>query len=165
MKAFGLARIGRDAEIRHTAGGDAVASLSLAFTYGRKGEDGKRPTQWVDASIWGKRAESLAQYLTKGSLVAVTLEDVAIQTFNKSDGSVGTKLAGRVIDIELAGGNQSAAAPAAPPPPPRPTPRPTAPPAGSGFDDFESDDIPFITASECFDMTTSKSRRMNRTDF
>ena len=79
MKAFGLARIGRDVEIRHTAGGDAVASLSLAFTYGRKGEDGKRPTQWVDASIWGKRAEALAQYLTKGSLVAVTLEDVAVQ--------------------------------------------------------------------------------------
>ena len=76
MKAFGLARIGRDAEIRHTAGGDAVASLSLAFTYGRKGEDGKRPTQWVDASLWGKRAEALAQYLTKGSLVAVTPEDV-----------------------------------------------------------------------------------------
>lgn len=144
MKAFGLARIGRDAEIRHTAGGDAVASLSLAFTYGRKGEDGKRPTQWVEASLWGKRAEALAQYLTKGSLVAVTLEDVAIQTFNKSDGSVGTKLAGRVIDIELAGGGQAAApsAPPPPPPPPKPTPRPAAPPAGSGFDDMD-DDIPF----------------------
>lgn len=137
---YGLAKIGRDAELRRTAGGEAVCNLSLAFTYGRKGEDGKRPTQWVDASLWGKRAEALAQYLTKGSLVVVTLEDVAIQTFNKSDGSVGTKLAGRVLDIELAGGNQ-AAAPAAPPPTPRPTPRPTAAPAGSGFDDMD-DDIP-----------------------
>lgn len=42
MKSFGLARIGRDVEVRYTAGGDAVASLSLAFTYVRKGEDGKR---------------------------------------------------------------------------------------------------------------------------
>ena len=144
MKAFGLARIGRDAEIRHTAGGDAVASLSLAFTYGRKGDDGKRPTQWVDASLWGKRAEALAPYLLKGGMVSVTLEDVALQTFNKSDGSIGTKLVGRVMDIELAGGGQ-AAAPAAPipkPPPPKPAPRPTAPPAGSGFDDMD-DDIPF----------------------
>lgn len=139
MKAFGLARIGRDAEIRHTANGDAVASLSLAFTYGRKGEDGKRPTQWVDASIWGKRAEALAQYLTKGSLVVVTLEDVAIQTFRKADGTDGVKLVGRVLDIELAGGNQQAAAPVAPPPPPRPAPRPApaAAPASSGFDDMD----------------------------
>jgi len=138
MKAFGLARIGRDAEMRHTPNGDAVASLSLAFTYGRKGDDGKRPTQWVDAALWGKRAEALAQYLTKGSLVAVTLEDVAIQTFRKADGTDGVKLVGRVLDIELAGGNTQAAAPVAPPP----TPRPTAAPAGSGFDDMD-DDIPF----------------------
>lgn len=166
MKAFGLARIGRDAEIRHTAGGDAVASLSLAFTYGRKGEDGKRPTQWVDASIWGKRAEVLAPYLLKGGMVAVTLEDVAIQTFNKSDGSIGTKLAGRVMDIELAGGGQ-AAAPAAPPPkpaPPKPAPRPTAPPAGSGFDDMD-DDIPFASSCMSHDMLTSKSKRMARYDY
>ena len=163
-KLFGLARIGRDAEIRHTAGGDAVASLSLAFNYGRKGEDGKRKVTWVDASLWGKRAEALAQYLTKGSLVAVTLEDVAIQTFTKSDGSVGTKLAGRVIDIELAVGNTQASAPAAPPPTPRPTPRPTAAPAGSGFDDMDSD-IPFASSSMSYDMTTSKARKMKRYDY
>ena len=166
MKAFGLARIGRDAEIRHTAGGDAVASLSLAFTYGRKGEDGKRPTQWVDASLWGKRAEALAPYLLKGGMVSVTLEDVALQTFNKSDGSIGTKLVGRVMDIELAGGGQ-AAAPSAPPPPsppPKPTPRPAAPPAGSGFDDMD-DDIPFASSSMSYDMTTSKARKMKRYDY
>ena len=139
MKAFGLARLGRDAEIRHTAGGDAVASLSLAFTYGRKGEDGKRPTQWVEGSLWGKRAEALSQYLTKGTQVVATLEDVAIQQFQKSDGPPGVKMVGRVIDIELAGGDR-AAAPAAPPPPPKPRPAPQ--PAGSGFDDMD-DDIPF----------------------
>ncbi|SOY65639.1 Single-stranded DNA-binding protein [Cupriavidus phytorum] len=96
IQLFGLARLGRDAELRSTSGGDSVASLSLAFNYGRKGDDGKKPTQWVDGSIWGKRAEALAPYLTKGSLVTVTIEDAHIETFKKSDGSEGTKLIGRV---------------------------------------------------------------------
>ena len=60
MKAFGLARIGRDVELRTTQSGETVAGLSLAFSFGKKGADGKRPTQWVDASLWGKRAEALA---------------------------------------------------------------------------------------------------------
>ena len=63
MKANGLARIGKDAEVRFTPGGTAVANVSLAFTYGKKSDDGKRPTQWVDASLWGQRAESLAPYI------------------------------------------------------------------------------------------------------
>lgn len=143
-KMYGLARIGRDAEIRHTAGGEAVASLSLAFSYGKKGADGKRPTQWVDGALWGKRAEALAPYLLKGGLIVATLEDVHIETFQKQDGTGGVKLAGRVTDIELAGGNDRSAAPApAPPPPPRPVLKPVPTPSGgSGFDDMD-DDIPF----------------------
>lgn len=142
-KMYGLARIGRDAEIRHTAGGEAVASLSLAFSYGKKGADGKRPTQWVDGALWGKRAEALAPHLLKGGLIVATLEDVHIETFQKQDGTGGVKLAGRVADIELAGGNDRAAAPTTAPAP-RPVSRPAPAPskASSGFDDMD-DDIPF----------------------
>src|SRR3546814_3545398 len=61
----GLMRLGRDAELKYTAGGDAIANLALAYNYGKK-ENGKQPSQWVDAALFGKRAESLAQYLTKG---------------------------------------------------------------------------------------------------
>lgn len=132
MKSFGLARIGRDVELRRTGSGDAVVSLSLAFTYGRKGEDGKRPTQWVDAALWGKRAEALAPYLLKGGLVAVTLEEVHIETYQSANGP-GHKLAGKVLDIELAGGSDKPAA----------APRPAAAPAparqASGFDADDSD--------------------------
>lgn len=139
-KMFGLARLGRDAEIRTTSQGESVATLSLAFSYGRKGSDGNRPTQWVDAALWGKRAEALAPYLLKGGLVAVTLEDVHIETFTSQKGD-GHKLAGRVIDVELAGGGERTAAPA-----PRqvhaPRPAPATAPMGSGFDDLDSD-IPF----------------------
>ena len=137
MKAFGLARLGRDAEIRTTSNGEQVATLALAFSYGRKGSDGKRPTQWVDGVLWGKRAEALAPYLLKGGLVSVSLEDVHVETFEGKNGP-GHKLAARVVDVELAGGGERTAAPA---PAPRPTPRPPAS-ASSGFDDMDSD-IPF----------------------
>lgn len=64
-----LARLGRDAELRYTQSGDAVCELALAINYGRKEADGNRPTQWLSASLWGKRAESLAQHLQKGKLL------------------------------------------------------------------------------------------------
>ena len=137
MKAFGLARLGRDAEIRTTSNGEQVATLALAFSYGRKGSDGKRPTQWVDGALWGRRAEALAPYLLKGGLVSVSLEDVHVETFEGKNGP-GHKLAARVVDVELAGGGERTAAPA---PAPRPAPRPPAS-ASSGFDDMDSD-IPF----------------------
>lgn len=149
LNCFGLARVGRDTEVRE-AGDSAVANVSLAFNYGRKGEDGRKPTQWVDGALWGKRAEALAPYLLKGQAVAVTLEDVHIETFTNRDGDVGTKLVGKIIAIDLAGSapqQQGAAAPAqrqAPAPAPRPAARAPAPATrgGGGFDDF-SDDIPF----------------------
>jgi single-strand DNA-binding protein len=143
IQIFGLARIGRDAEVRTTTGGDAVASVSLAFSYGRKDADGKKPTQWVDGALWGKRAEVLSPFLTKGTLVAVTLEDVHIETFKKGDGTEGVKLAARITAIDLAGGGEKKAAPA-PTPAPRQQQRaaPARAPAGGGFDDMD-EDVPF----------------------
>lgn len=130
---FGLARIGRDVVTRQ-AGADVVANISLAFSYGKKGADGKRPTQWVDATMWGKRAEALAPYLLKGGLVSVTLEDVCIETYQGANGE-GHKLVGKVSQIELAGGGQ-ARQQAAPAPAPRPSPRPAP------RDDMDMD-VPF----------------------
>jgi single-strand DNA-binding protein len=138
MQAFGLARLGKDAEIRHVPNGDAVVSLALAFTYGKKGQDGKRPTQWVDGAFWGARAEALAPYLLKGGLVSIALDDVHIETYQGSKGD-GHKLVGRVAQIELAGGGQAAAAPTQQRPAAQSSQRQAAKP------DFisEPDDIPF----------------------
>jgi single-strand DNA-binding protein len=136
MKANGLARIGKDAEVRYTPGGAAVANVSLAFTYGKKGDDGKRPTQWVDASLWGQRVESLAPYLTKGKQIVAYLEDVHIQTYTKGDGTQASKMAARIADMEfVAGGEQAESHP-------KPQPKPAPAQADSGFDDFQ-DDVPF----------------------
>lgn len=140
LQLTGLARLGRDVEVRYTPGGDPVANLSLAFAYGRKGQDGNRPTQWVDGSLWGKLAEALAPYLTRGVLVTVTIEDAHIETFRKSDNSEGYKLAGRITGIELAGGGEKKAAP---------TPAPASgqrqnQKRNTGFEDLDDgSDIPF----------------------
>ena len=138
MKANGLARIGKDAEVRYTPGGTPVANVSLAFTYGKKGDDGKRPTQWVDASLWGQRAESLAPYIKKGGQIVAYLEDVSIQTFTKGDGTQATKMVARLVDLEFVSGGEQASSQ------PKPQPKPQAAPQshGSGFDDMD-DDIPF----------------------
>lgn len=137
---FGVARIGRDAEVRFTKEGEPVVSLSLAFEYGKK-VDGKRPVQWVDGAFWGKRAEAMAPYLLKGQQIGVTVDDVHIETFQKGDGSQGFKLAGKVGVIDFAGSRQGGEQPATPAAARQPAPRPqqsqqSAPP------DFD-DDIPF----------------------
>jgi len=137
----GLYTLGRDAEVRFTAKGDAVASLSLAYNYGKRDADGKQPTQWVDASMWGKRAESLTQYLLKGKEIWAVLDDVHIETYKKKDGTEGFKLAARVVDIKFVkNGTQQSARPA-------PAAAPKAAPQKAhkdshGFDDMD-DDIPF----------------------
>jgi len=137
MKAHGICRVGRDAEVRFTPGGAAVANVSLAFTYGKKGDDGKRPTQWVDASLWGQRVESLAPYLTKGKQIVAYLEDVHIQTYTKGDGTQASKMTARIADLEFVAGGEHAESQ------PKPQPKPQAAPAqDSGFDDMDGD-IPF----------------------
>lgn len=147
IQIFGLARVGRDVEVLFMANGDAVANVSLAFSYGRKGDDGKRPTQWVEGAIFGERAEALAPYLTKGSLVSVMCEDAHIETFKKSDGTEGVKLAARITAIDLAGGGQpqqqAAPAPAQRPQQQRQAPtRTQAETAGGGLEEMD-DDIPW----------------------
>lgn len=147
MKMIGLARLGRDAEIRYTPSGKAVANLSLAVQYGQKDQaTGNYPTQWIDASIWDKQAEALAQFLTKGSVHCFALSDVHIETYQGKNGE-GHKLVARVDSVELGprvGGEQSAPA-SRPAPAPAAAPRPApaaAPKSSTGFDDMD-DDIPF----------------------
>ncbi len=140
MKAHGICRIGKDAEVRFTPGGTAVANVSLAFTYGKKGEDGKRPTQWVDASIWGQRAEPMAPYLLKGKQIVAYLEDVHLQTYTKGDGTTNTKMVARMADLEFVSDNSDHKPTQKPQSAPQSRPAPAQ--QDSGFDDFP-DDVPF----------------------
>ncbi len=59
--------------MRFTAGGTAVCTVSLATTEKFNDRDGnkKEDTQWHRVVIWGKTAESLNEYLTKGKQIYV----------------------------------------------------------------------------------------------
>lgn len=150
MNLIGLIRLGRDAELRYTGDGTPVLELAAAWNYGRKGDDGKRPTQWASLSIWGQRAESLEQHLKKGQQLYVVCSDVHVRTYQKRDGGEGFALSGTVQDLEFAGSRQEGGAPTAAPAARAPAPAPARAPApapkpastGSGFDDMD-DDIPF----------------------
>lgn len=104
-----VGRIGRDAELRFTPSGDPLINLALACDYGRKGQDGKRPTQWVDATLWGKQAEAMAPYLLKGQQVYFTMDDAHIETYAKTGGGEGFKLTGKIILIKFVGSPPQAA--------------------------------------------------------
>lgn len=70
MKTITIAgNIGKDATTRTTQGGDSVTGWTVAVE-DRQGKE--KSTLWFDCSLWGKRGETLAQYLTKGSKVAVS---------------------------------------------------------------------------------------------
>lgn len=82
-KAIILGRLGQDPELRHTSSGAAVVNLSVATSerYQDNGEWLER-TEWHRIVVFGRQAESCAQYLTKGREVAV---DGRIQTREWSD--------------------------------------------------------------------------------
>ena len=63
--------VGNVKEIRE-AGGEKVLNFSIAVDQGKDKSGEKREPLWVDCSLWGKRAESLAPYIAKGSKLAVS---------------------------------------------------------------------------------------------
>ena len=103
-----LVRLGRDAEVRFTPKGDPVASLAMVYDIGFG--DNKQ-SQWLDGTLWGKRAESLGPYLTKGSQIVVYADDLQLEQFMKKDGNAGAKLKCRITDLSLVSGQQSSGAP------------------------------------------------------
>lgn len=105
----GVYRIGNDPELRMTSAGKPCLNISLAYNYGQKGPDGKKPTQWISATLWGKMAEGLAPYLTKGTQVFAVLNDVFVDQYTTKDGKPGANLKASIIQVTLIGqrGEQS----------------------------------------------------------
>lgn len=98
MKTLTIAgNVGRDAELRRTQGGDPVLNFPVAVE-DRSGKE--KVTFWFDVSLWGKRGESLAQYIKKGSRIAVTGD----LTRREHDGK--TFLGVKASDVTLLGSGE-----------------------------------------------------------
>jgi len=73
-KVILVGNLGRDAELRYTPGGAPVATLNLATTevWNDKASGQKQEkTEWHRVVLWGKSAESLSEYLTKGKQIYI----------------------------------------------------------------------------------------------
>lgn len=70
-KVMLIGHLGRDPEVRHTAGGQQVANFSVATSESFKDREGVRQTrtEWHKVVVWGKLAEICGQYLRKGNQV------------------------------------------------------------------------------------------------
>ena len=72
-KVILVGNLGRDAEVRYTPGGAAVARFSIATTevWNDKAGQKQERTEWHNIDLWGKQAESLTEYLVKGKQVYI----------------------------------------------------------------------------------------------
>ena len=96
MKSITIAgNIGKDAVTRTTPNGEKVTGWSVAVEE-RNGQE--KRIIWFDCTLWGKRGEILAQYLTKGGKVAVSGE------LSTRDHEGKTYLTIRVDQVTLQGG-------------------------------------------------------------
>ncbi len=68
-----LGNLGQDPELRMTQGGQALLKMRLATTETYADRNGQRQerTEWHSVTLWGKRAEALAKFLSKGSTILV----------------------------------------------------------------------------------------------
>lgn len=122
--------LGRDAEQRFIPSGESIVNFSVAV---KSGYGDKAVTTWVNCALWGKRGESVAQYLTKGQLVGISGE-ASLREYEKKDGTKGASLDVRVNDLTLLGKRDDSA--------PSERREETKPGANVPAGEYE-DDIPF----------------------
>jgi single-strand DNA-binding protein len=66
-KAILVGRLGADPELRATASGTSVVNIRLATNDRRKeGDEWVDHTEWHNVTVWGRSADNVAKYCTKG---------------------------------------------------------------------------------------------------
>lgn len=134
-KVILVGRLGKDPEVKFTAGGKAVANFSIATDESYKDAQGEKQkkTEWHNLVVWGNSVEAYVQkYLHKGDLILV---EGKLQTRSWEKDGVKkytteinvTNIVG--LDTAPADGGQPAARPTARPQQARPAARPQARPA------------------------------------
>ena len=80
-----IGRLTKDPELRYTPNGVAVASFTLAVNRSRLNQQGEREADFIPIVVWQKQAENCANYIGKGSLVAVDGR-MQVRTYDGKDG-------------------------------------------------------------------------------
>lgn len=99
-----MGNLGADPELRVTSGGQSVLKLRLATseTYLDKNRVKQERTEWHSVIVWGKRAEALSKFLTKGSRLFVE-GGIRTSSYDDKDGNKRYKTEISANNIILAG--------------------------------------------------------------
>lgn len=104
-KAIIVGNLTRDPELRTTASGTQVCSISVAVNRSYKGNSGEQQDQvsYFDCSAWGKLGETIAQYAHKGSgiLISGRLEQ---RSWEDKEGQKRSRIEIVVDDFNFIGG-------------------------------------------------------------
>jgi len=111
-----IGRLTRDAELKYTSGGAAIVSFALAVNGSEKqGEKWVDRASFFDFAYFGKAAEAVHPYLTKGQQVSVVSS--AIQDRWEKDGEKHQRVKFNVQNLQLLGGKRQGEGPLAEPEP------------------------------------------------
>lgn len=88
-----MGNLTRDPELRYTPNGQAVADLRIAINRRSRGADGERRdnTTFVDVTAWGRQAEVINEYFTKGRPIFIEGR-LQFDEWTSSDGQRRSKL-------------------------------------------------------------------------
>jgi len=99
-----VGNLGRDPELRYTPQGTAVCNFSMATTDKRRDKSGEFQdvTTWFRVTLWDKKAEVAAKYLTKGSQVYIEGR-LKLDEWTDRDGNTRTTLDVTGTDMQFVG--------------------------------------------------------------
>lgn len=87
-------KLGKDIDLKYTQSGKAVGTTSIAVDRDFKNANGEKETDWVNIVLWGKTAETVANYFRKGDEILVVGR---IQTRSYEDNSGSRKYVTEVV--------------------------------------------------------------------
>lgn len=128
-KAIMMGRLVRDPEKRYTQSNTAVTSFTLAIDRDRKDQSGNKQTDFIDCVAWGKQADFVCQWFTKGML-AIVCGRVQSRNWQDKNGNKRTSIEVNCEEVSFGDTKKSREQ------------------GGAGSDNFEElgddDDVPFL---------------------
>ena len=130
-KVFLMGNLTRDPELRYTPSGTAIASFGIAINRNWSGPDGEKKEEvcYVDISMFGRRAEVINEYFSKGNPILIEGR-LQFQQWETKDGQKRNALRVVAEDFQFLGGK---------------TKRDEGPsfPEGAAPNDVNEEEIPF----------------------